>query len=120
MRSHNQVRSFDRPRHHEIRHAISELDPGGFGEVREALHGGFESFEHKMNRRMKTRRPELRPAYKVLRDAGEMKVREHLAAVDMEGLAPRRQRSRRAPIDRSRLARNRATRLTSTRERTPA
>ncbi len=120
MRSHKDVRSFDRPRHHEIRHAISELDPGGFDEVREALHGGFESFEHKMNRRMKTRRPELRPAYKVLRDAGEEKIRAHLAAVDMEGLTPRRRRNGKAPIDRSRLVRLRAKRQSIVRERTPA
>lgn len=86
-------KDWQRPSHAEIRLAIHQLGDNGFDEVREALTGGCEPFEDQMDRRMKTRRHELRPAYKVLKNAGSNKVRTHLAAVDLQGL--RRPRSRR-------------------------
>lgn len=103
MRSPEINDEWDRPLHSEIGEAITALGEGAIEEIRESLHGGFEPFEAQMHRRMKTRLPEKRPAYKTLRDAGEKKVRTHLAAIDMEGLTPRRRRRKRKPIDRSRL-----------------
>ena len=83
-----------RPSHAEIRTAIGHLGEDGFDEIREALTGGPEPFNDQMNRRMATRRPELRPAYRLLRTAGEKKVRQHLAATDHEGLKKPRSRRR--------------------------
>ncbi len=86
-------KDWERPSHAEIRLAIRQLGNNGFEEIREALTGGCEPFEDQMVRRMKTRRRDLRPAYKVLKNAGSHKVRKHLAAVDLRGL--HRPRSRR-------------------------
>ena len=83
-----------RPSHAEIRAAITQLGETGFDEIREALTGGAEPFTDQMNRRMATRRPELRQAYRLLRVAGETKVRQHLAASDHEGLNKPRSRQR--------------------------
>ena len=105
---------YKRQLHSEIREAINALGDNGPEEVREALTSGFEPFESQMNRRMKTRLPEKRPAYKTLRDAGEKKVRSHLAAIDLEGLKPPRRRRSRKQFDRSRL---RCRKATSTRTR---
>lgn len=107
MRSQIRNEDKERPLHVDIRLAINELGVDGFDEVREALHSGFEDFEAQMNRRMKTRLPERRDAYKTLRDGGEDKVRVHLAAVDLEGLSLRRRRRKRPLFDRSRLVRRR-------------
>lgn len=85
---------WERPSHAEIRLAIRKLGPNGFEEVRAALTGGCEPFEAQMNRRMKTRRTELRPAYKTLRQAGATKVRINLASADQEGLIRSRSRKR--------------------------
>jgi|GEM_PF-3087397 len=91
-----------KPSHAEIRMAILQLGDHGFEEIREALTGGCEPFASQMDRRMKTRRPELRPAYKVLRNAGSDKVRTHLASVDHQGLhkprSRRRKTGRRRPV----------------------
>ena len=87
-------REWGRPSHAEIRKAMWLLGPDGTNEIREALTGGCEPFEKQMNRRMKTRRADLRPAYKTLRQAGEEKVRANLASLDMEGLRQTRRRRR--------------------------
>ncbi len=83
---------WERPSHAEIRMAIRDLGPNGFDEVRAALTGGCEPFEDQMDRRMKTRHPKHRPAYKTLKRAGSRKVRVNLAAADHQGL--NRSRSR--------------------------
>ncbi len=102
MRQPDARHEWDLPSHSEIRTAINSLGEDGFDEVREALTSGCEPFGDQMDRRMKTRRTELRPAYKVLRDAGADKVRKHLAHVDHEGLTKPRSR-RRKPDHRSAL-----------------
>ncbi len=81
-----------KPSHAEIRQAINQLGDTGTAELREALTGGCEPFATQMDRRMKTRRRELRPAYKVLRNAGDDKVRKHLASIDHQGLHEPRSR----------------------------
>ena len=101
MRQPDARHEWDLPSHSEIRTAINSLGEDGFDEVREALTSGCEPFGDQMDRRMKTRRPELRPAYKVLRNAGSDKVRTHLASVDHQGLhkpqSRRRKTGRRRP-----------------------
>lgn len=94
MTIHGHPPEWERPSHAEIRLAIRQLGANGFDEVRVALTGGFEPFEAQMDRRMKTRRKELRAAYKTLRQAGETKVRLNLAAADQEGLHRPRPRRR--------------------------
>lgn len=94
MRQQQATPDWGRPTHAEIRVAINALGNNGFDEIREALTGGCEPFEDQMNRRMKTRRPELRPAYKTLRQAGAKKLRDHLAAADHRGLTKPRSRQR--------------------------
>lgn len=118
MRSTEPKNEWDRPRHTDIREAITVLGDNGLEEIREALHGGFEPFESQMHRRMKTRRPELRGAYKTLRNAGSDKVYRHLAAIDLEGLAGQTPRRDRPTFDRSRLKRRKA-RSSSSSSKTP-